>query len=221
MVRNNLTRLLDIGLERIKNLIMDMARLSDSSVNAALESYEKGTMSRSQIFQYSEKLRVLQTEVTDFATELIARYQPVARDLRFIQSCMDVAYGFSRFGRYAYDIAEVLEMIGPIPDCDKSQVSEMAKTVKEMINVSVQSLENLDKDASNKLYMMDDSVDAYYRNYLRKVLTQPKNGMPVSDPKCYVSALLILRYLERISDHACYIGDCVHYTITGELTPRR
>lgn len=221
MVRNNLTRLLDIGLERIKNLIMDMAHLSDSSVNAALESYEKGTMSRSQIFQYSEKLRVLQTEVTDFATELIARYQPVARDLRFIQSCMDVAYGFSRFGRYAYDIAEVLEMIGPIPDCDKSQVCEMAKTVKDMINVSVQSLENLDKDASNKLYMMDDSVDVHYRNYLRKVLTQPKNGMPDSDPKCYVSALLILRYLERISDHACYIGDCVHYTITGELTPRR
>jgi len=200
---------------------MDMAHLSEGSVNAALDSYEKGITSRSQIFQYSEKLRVLQTEVTDFATELIARYQPVARDLRFIQSCMDVAYGFSRFGRYAYDIAEVLEIIGAITDCDKSQVSEMAKTVKDMINLSVQSLEKVDKDASNKLYMMDDSVDALYRNYLRKVLTQSKNGIPDSEPKCYVSALLILRYLERISDHACYIGDCVHYVITGELTPRR
>jgi phosphate transport system protein len=216
-----LTRLLDIGLERIKNVIMDMAHLSEASVNAALDSYQKGIASRSQIFEFSEKLRVLQTEVTDYATELIARYQPVARDLRFIQSCMEVAYGFSRFGRYAYDIAEVLEMIGPIPDCDKSQVSEMAKTVKDMINVSVQSLEKLDKDASNKLYMMDDSVDALYRNYLRRVLTQSKNGMSDSEPKCYVSALLILRYLERISDHACYIGDCVNYVITAELTPRR
>ncbi len=53
-----------------------------------------------------------------------------------------------------------------------------------MINVSVQSLEKLDKDASNKLYMMDDSVDARYRNYLRKVLTQSKNRMPESEPKC-------------------------------------
>lgn len=216
-----MTRLLDIGLERIKNIIMDMAHLSEASVNAALDSYQKGITSRSQIFEYSEELRVLQTEVTDYATELIARYQPVARDLRFIQSGMDIAYGFSRFGRYAYDIAEVLEMIGPIPDCDKSQVSEMAKTVKDMINVSVQSLEKLDKDASNTLYMMDDSVDALYRNYLRKVLTQSKNEIPDSEPKCYVSALLILRYLERISDHACYIGDCVHYVITAELTPRR
>ena len=216
-----MTRLLDIGLERIKNVIMDMAHLSEASVNAALDSYQKGITARSQIFEYSEELRVLQTEVTDYATELIARYQPVARDLRFIQSSMDIAYGFSRFGRYAYDIAEVLEMIGPLPDCDKSQVSEMAKTVKDMINVSVQSLDKLDKDASNKLYMMDDSVDALYRNYLRKVLTQSKNEIRDSEPKCYVSALLILRYLERISDHACYIGDCVHYVITAELTPRR
>lgn len=89
-----MARLLDIGLDRIRNLIMDMATLSEESVNAALESYEKGVMLRPQIFEYSEKLRILQLEVADFATELIARYQPVARDLRFIQSCMDVAYGF-------------------------------------------------------------------------------------------------------------------------------
>jgi phosphate uptake regulator len=60
---------------------MDMATLSEESVNAALESYEKGVMLRPQIFEYSEKLRILQLEVADFATELIARYQPVARDL--------------------------------------------------------------------------------------------------------------------------------------------
>ena len=90
---------------------MDMSIISRDSVNAALESYEKGIMLRSQIFEYSEKLRLLQLEVADFATELIARYQPVARDLRFIQSCMDIAYGFSRFGRYSYDIADVLETI--------------------------------------------------------------------------------------------------------------
>ena len=103
----SLARLLDIGLDRIRNLIMDMATLSEESVNAALESYEKGVMLRPQIFEYSEKLRILRLEVADFATELIARYQPVARNLRFIQSCMDVAYGFSRFGRYAYDISDV------------------------------------------------------------------------------------------------------------------
>jgi len=196
-----------------------MGHLSEHLVNSALESYEKGTMLRAQIFEGSEKLRFLQIEVTDYATELIARYQPVAKDLRFIQSSMDAAYGFSRFGRYAYDIAEVMETIGPLQNCDKSEVSLMAKTAKDMINLSVKSLEKLDKDASQKLYMMDDSVDSIFRKYLKKALTQPKKRN--YEPRCYVSALLILRYLERISDHACYIGDCVHYVVTGDPSPRR
>jgi phosphate transport system protein len=132
---------------------------------------------------------------------------------------MDAAYGFSRFGRYAYDIAEVLDTIGPLPNCDKSQVTSMAKTAKEMIQLSVKSLEKLDKDASVKLYMLDDSVDSMFRNYLKKALTQTKKRN--FEPRCYVSALLILRYLERISDHACYIGDCVHYIVTGDPSPRR
>lgn len=204
---------------------MDMGHLSEDLVNSALDSYEKGTtyekgmVLRSQIFEGSEKLRFLQIEVTDFATELIARYQPVAKDLRFIQSFMDAAYGFSRFGRYAYDIAEVLETIGPIPKCDKSEVTMMAKTAKEMIQLSVKSLEKLDKNASQKLYMMDDSVDSIFRNHLKKALTQTKKRN--FEPKCYISALLILRYLERISDHACYIGDCVYYVVTGDPSPRR
>jgi phosphate transport system protein len=196
-----------------------MGHLSEGLVNSALESYDNGTMLRSQIFEGSEKLRFLQIEVTDFATELIARYQPVTRDLRLIQSFMDAAYGFSRFGRYAYDIAEVLEAIGPLQNCDKSQVAVVQKTVKEMIQLSVHSLEKLDKNTSQKLYMMDDSVDSMFRNYLKKALTQTKKrGF---EPRCYASTLLILRYLERIADHACYIGDCVHYVVTGDPSPRR
>lgn len=198
-----------------------MSNISRDSVNAALESYEKGIMLRSQIFEYSEKLRLLQLEVADFATELIARYQPVATDLRFIQSCMDIAYGFSRFGRYSYDIADVLETIGPISECDKSAVIEMAKTVKDMISLSVDSLRKLDKDVSKKLYMMDDSVDALYRSYLRLILTPSRVNYEYSEVRCFISALLILRYLERISDHACYISDCVHYIVTADSSPRR
>lgn len=198
-----------------------MSNISRDSVNAALESYEKGIMLRSQIFEYSEKLRLLQLEVADFATELIARYQPVATDLRFIQSCMDIAYGFSRFGRYSYDIADVLETIGPISECDKSAVIEMAKTVKDMISLSVDSLRKLDKDVSKKLYMMDDSVDALYRSYLRLILTPSRVNYEYSEVRCFISALLILRYLERISDHACYISDCVHYIVTADPSPRR
>src|SRR5579884_3320342 len=105
-------RLLDYGLDRISNLVMDMAILSVKSVDSAIDSYEKGVSSKDQIFEWSEQLRVMQSDITELAMELIARYQPVATDLRFIRSCMEISYGFSRYGRYAYDIADMLETIG-------------------------------------------------------------------------------------------------------------
>ncbi|HEX2406229.1 MAG TPA: PhoU domain-containing protein, partial [Nitrososphaeraceae archaeon] len=77
---------------------MNMAELSEMCVNNAIESYETGIIKKNQVFEWSEKLQVLQLEVSDLASELILRYQPVATDLRYIRSCMEIAYGFSRFG---------------------------------------------------------------------------------------------------------------------------
>src|SRR5919201_1165527 len=143
-----MTRLLDLGLDRIRNIIMDMAKLSENSVSTAIDSYQSGTPTKKQIFDWSEKLRVLQEEVSDLAVELIARYQPVASDLRFIKSCMEISYGFSRFGRYSYDIVDVLEAMGSISDCDKSYVLEMSNTVREMILLSINALQSRHKNAA-------------------------------------------------------------------------
>jgi phosphate transport system protein len=215
-----LTRLLDYGLDRLSNLLMDMAELSVRSVDKAIESYEKSDSGKSQVFDWSEELRVLQDEVTELAVELIARYQPVATDLRFIRSCIEISYGFSRFGRYAYDIVDVMGVMGSISHCDKSAVIETADAARKMIQMSVQALRSRDKEAAHMLYQMDDTVDALYRKHLRQAVA-PNAGEIFKDPRCYVSSLLVLRYLERIADHACYIGDSVHYIVTGESSPRR
>ena len=220
-----MTRLLDLGIEHIQNIVMDMAKLSERSVFASIESYEKGTsLIKKQIFDWSENLRLMQDEVSDLSMELIARYQPVATDLRFIRSCMEIAYDFSRFGRYSYDIADVLETMGSISDCDKSYVLKMSNTVREMIHLSINALQSRDRNAAQKLYEMDDTVDALYRRYVNEIIgPQHKNKEEFLNKtlRCYVSSLLILRCLERISDHACYIGDSVYYIVTGNLNPRR
>ena len=225
-------------MDRLGNIIMDMASLSERSVATAMESYEKGTRVKKEIFDWSEQLRVLQDEVADLAIELIARYQPVATDLRFIRSCMETSYGFSRFGRYAYDIVDVLETMGSISQCDKKPVLETAIIARDMIHQSVQALRSQDKDAAEKLYRMDDTVDALYKKSLRETITptsigeellNSKSSSPrdsqrertTPDPRCSVATLLIMRYLERISDHACYIADSVHYIVTGTSSPRR
>jgi phosphate transport system protein len=199
-----------------------MSKISELCVSTVLESYTKGNVKKKEMSEWAEKLRTLQEEVSDLVFELIARYQPVATDLRYIRSCLEVSYVLSRFGGYGYEIVEVLDMMGSISECDKTVVTEAAKVTSEMISLSVSSLDFKDKQASDKLYDMDDIVDHIYREYMRNIVTAKKESQNIyADPRCVISALHVLRYLERIADHACYIADSISYIVTGKSNPRR
>jgi phosphate transport system protein len=199
-----------------------MSKISELCVSTVLESYTKGNVKKKEMSEWAEKLRTLQEEVSDLVFELIARYQPVATDLRYIRSCLEVSYVLSRFGGYGYEIVEVLDMMGSISECDKTVVTEAAKVTSEMISLSVSALDFKDRQASDKLYEMDDAVDHIYREYLREIVTAKKESQNIyADPRCVISALHVLRYLERIADHACYIADSVSYIVTGKTNPRR
>jgi len=201
---------MDIGLERLSNAVIDMATLAQESVLKALLAYEKGERITQEAFTRSNKLATLESEVEELAVELLARYQPVAGDLRFIKSCLEIAYGFSRFGRYAYDISQVLEMYGDISQCDKSVVRELGDKVIQMIQTSVQSFKNRDTKLARSLRQEDDQVDRMYAEYVKELSTSKSPSI-----KCALASTLVLRYLERIADHACYIGDSVTYIETG------
>ncbi len=210
-----MVRLLDIGLERLKSLILEMAGLSEKTVSAAIEAYMEEKDLSKEIFQRSEELRALQEEVGELSVELLARYQPVASDLRFIKSCMEISYDFSRFGRYAYDISQVFGIFGNLSMCDKNDVERASKQASEMIRLSIQAFTNRDAELGKEVAEMDDVVDEIYLNFAKKVISTPESNL-----KCSLSGTLILRYLERIADHATYIGESISYILSGRRTPR-
>ena len=211
-----MARLMDLGLDRLRNMILDMAELSSNTVNVAIDSYVQGRDLRDRVYGWSEELRLLQDEVSELAVELLARYQPVASDLRFIKSSMEVAYGFSRLGRYAHDITDVLGIFGDLSKCDKTQIELAGKQAEDMIRLSIKAFSDRDIKLASKVKEMDDIVDNMYMSFVKKAAHDPG-----ADIKCTVSATLILRYVERIADHATYIGESVLYIATGERTPRK
>jgi len=209
-------RLLDIGIERLSNMILDMAQISEKAVEIAVESYVEGVDKREEVFNLSQQLRWYQDEVAELAVEIIARYQPVASDLRFIRSCMEISYGFSRFGRYAYDITQVQTTFGSLKECDTAKIQQVGETVKEMIRLSVKAFKERNVELANQLEKMDDEVDNAYVEHVSRALNDQRTSK-----RCDMATTLILRYLERIADHATYIGESVHYIVTGERTPRK
>jgi len=201
-------RLMDMGLDQLNSLLLNMANLSQQAVSASIDAYTKGGKG-TEVKQMSNQLQVLHRQVSDLAMEMIARYQPVATDLRFLKACMEISYGFFRYGRYARDITEVLEMFGDLSKCDQTYVVETARKTQEMIRMSVEAFARRDVEMARKIPTMDDAVDNSYRDNLKNMI-QGRGNL-----KCSLSAALILRYLERIADHATYIGETVEYIATG------
>jgi phosphate transport system regulatory protein PhoU len=209
-------RLIDEGLERLNSKIIKMANLSRETVELAVKAYLNNEKLTDKIFYNSETLRILQDEVSELAVELIARYQPVASDLRYIKSCMEIAYGFSRFGRYAYDIMQVLEVFGDLSVCDNVNIIKAYDIVSKMIDLSIDAFLNRDFDKAMLVEKMDDEVDSIYEAHITNLVKEKYENL-----NCAVAATLILRYLERIADHASYIAESVLYIIKGERRPRK
>ena len=202
-------RLMDMGLERLSNAIGDMGNLAQDSVMKAIQAYAKGEKITQEAVTRAHQLSTVANEVEEIAMELLVRYQPVATDLRFIKSCLEIAYGFRRFGRYALDIAQVLEIFGDLSQCDKTGVEEMSNKVAYMINTSIQSFKSRDTKMARSLRHEDDQVDTMYLDQIRRI------SKANDQVKCALASTLVMRYLERIADHACYIGDSVIYIVTG------
>ena len=107
-------------------------------------------------------------------------------------------------------------IFGDLSTCDKTVVEQAAAHVSEMIRLGVKAFTEREVDLARKLREMDTVLNKIYSDYLRKVAETPEKNA-----SCVVSATLIICYLERIADHATYIGDSVLYIVSGERSARK
>lgn len=190
----------------------EMAELAERTVRASIDAFLSGNEAGIQLRSWSDELRSMQEDVEGRAVEIIARYQPVATDLRRVKSLMKVSYDLSRFGRYAYDIARTLELIGPYGPCELGAVRDMAERTVEIISASIRAFLNDDLELARRIDSMDSEIDAMYMEYVKGAV-----GEPPADFKCLAAGLLFARHLERMADHAVYISKSVIYMLTGQI----
>lgn len=205
-------RPLDRGLNKIAEIVGDMAHLAVDTVKASLSAYLEGGDIEVQVRAWSDSLRSMENDVEEMAVELIARHQPVATDLRAIKSSMKIAYDLSRFGRYAYDISHVLQLLDgySVGDSDNRFVKEMGDKVMSMLHLAVEIYKTKEFGKVDQLSETENEVDDMYRKRLRAMAQNPPEKAAV-----LISEVLLTRHLERIADHACYIVEEVHYMVRG------
>ena len=207
-----MTRLIDPSLQKLSFIMAEMGDMVIESISLAIDSFLDGTNTKDKVLELSDAIRTKYFEVEDLTFDMLLKYQPVADDFRLIRSSTEISYVFSRFGRYAYDITLVRDLFGDVSECKNASLVESSKLVKQMIKKAVMSFAELDIRTAVKIREDERFIDRIYKDRLPKLI-ESKNT------KCALAEALLLRYLERIGDHAVFMSDAINYIVTGKHRP--
>lgn len=201
-------RLIDPQLKNLSSLMSEMGELTIQCTSLAIDSYLVGRNTVNEVKQMSDQIRNRYYDLEDIFFELILKFQPVAEDFRLIRSSTEIAYAFSRLGRYAYDITLVRDKFGDLSHCDNQWLYEVSNEVKSMIKDAVMSFAELDINKAEKINQKENFVDKVYKDRIAQLINS-------QNTKCALAEALVLRYLERIADHAEFMSYSVNYIVTG------
>ncbi|GKS66842.1 PhoU family transcriptional regulator [Nitrosarchaeum sp.] len=207
-----MTRLIDPSLHKLSYIMSQMGDMVIESISLAVDSYLTDKNTKDRVLELSDAIRVKYFEVEDLTFDMLLKYQPLADDFRLIRSSTEISYAFSRFGRYAYDITLVRDLFGDVSECTSASLIESSKKVKHMIKEAVLSFAELDVRKAVTIQEDEKFIDQIYFDRLPKLI-QSKNT------RCALAEALLLRYLERIGDHAVFMSDAINYIVTGKHRP--
>jgi phosphate transport system protein len=207
-----MTRLLDTGLEQLTVMVFKSGEVAKSVLNMSIRGFMNGKDETEAVHDLSDVISSMTVEIENKAFELIVKYQPVASDLRIINSYMKIAYDFERYGRYAWDISFTHKKLGALGECAVSSdlMPKLVEKVSEMVSKSVEALRQHDAELAKTLADTEKEVDELYFAYLDQLSKTRVQS------KCLMCNLLVSRYLERIADHTTYVGEAIVYIATGE-----
>jgi phosphate transport system protein len=209
-----MSRIIDYGLEEQSVMIVRMGELTFETLAISIHGYLEDKNVHNQVRELSDILITMADKIEDETFQLIARFQPVATDLRTIKSHMKIANDFARYGRYALDISYISDQLNGLKKCEpwtKDYISEMSDKVLSMVKISVDSLKKQDVVLAKTISQTEREVDKMYFDYLHKLINAEH-----TNSKCVISSALMTRYLERIADHATYVCESIVYIVTGE-----
>ena len=207
----------DTDLESLKNSLTEMGRNSADAVENVLEALcVADADAAAAIVKGDARINNMERDIEHRCMTLLLRQQPVAGDLRRISTAMKVVTDIERIGDHAADIAEIIPHLVTVRkegDPAVSQAIAMGKKAHQMILDALAALMAEDELAARKVIAADDAVD-YDFNAIKHQLAQEIAADP-GKVDAALDLLMVIKYLERIGDHAVNVAEWVQFVRTG------
>ena len=204
------------SLDAVTQRLMESATLVENMVEKSIKGLaerEKSLLAE-VLGQDEPRENQLEVEIDEACIELIARYQPAAKDLRTIVMALKMNNDLERMGDEAVNISEsAMFLIERPPVKPLIDIPRMAEETVGMLKDSLKSFIEEDAGLARFVCERDDVVDGLRDQILRELIT-----FMAADPKTIERSLHLLRVsrsLERIADLSTNICEDVIYMVNG------
>jgi phosphate transport system protein len=205
-------------LREVQDRLVEISGLVAVSIENATRAFNESDVALAEtVIEDDHKIDVLATELDELAITILARQQPVARDLRIVVSALRMSASLERMGDIAEHIAQLTRMRFPeraIPKGLKGTFKRMGELDVDVARRLADLLRTQDGDLIEEIRNADDKLDELHVSVFEKVLSDSWQG----EAAATVDATLASRYHERFGDHAVSVAKKVAYLSTGDWT---
>jgi phosphate transport system protein len=207
-------------LREVQDRLVEIASLVAESIEKATTAFSDSDVALAEsVIEEDDKIDAAALELDELAIQILARQQPVARDLRIVVTALRVSASLERMGDMSTHIAQLARYRFPekvAPKGLRSTFAEMGKLDCEIAHKLTELLRTEDLALAEQIRDEDDRIDALHLSVFEKVLGESWKG----GAEDTVDATLASRYHERFADHAVSIAKKMNYLATGDWIPQ-
>lgn len=212
-----MTRHFHHEIEKLQQKLLTMGSMVEDRVSKACSVIESEDVEiAKKIIKTDWEIDTMEMEIEEECLKIMALYQPVAKDLRFLVTVIKINSEMERIGDYAALIAKRVRRISKVSSSSFSfNFKEMTEKVISELKMSLDALVDRNIEMAKQIFILDQEVDALRSKSYKMILKEMK-----SNPEHITSLLnfyLVTRHLERIADRATNIAEDVIYMVDGEI----
>ena len=202
-------------LDEMQSRLLEMAGLVESAIHQSVAALvQRDEQAAKEVLWKEALINQKDIEIDEYATRLLALYQPMARDMRFLTAVIKINGDLERMGDLAVNITQrAISLMREPPVKPLIDIPQMASLAEDMVRKSLDALVKRDEELARGVLLSDDEVDRL-RDAVYKELVAFMQEQSTTIPRA-VDLMFIAHNLERIADHATNIAEDVLFLVKG------
>lgn len=206
-------------LENLKNEIILYSAIVEKmlmDMKVTIETAAEDVDIKDQLQEIESKedeIREYNRNIETLCLKIMSTQQPVAKDLRFVSSTLNIIRNVEKIGGHVIEVAGLLNFVSVGEDFTE-EILDMCLSTKKMLKSAIDAFITGDLEESYKVIASDDKIDALFSHIMSEVVE--KIGDKKDDALRLIDIIQIAKYFERIGDNAESIADWSVFSITSK-----